>query len=121
MEAGADAASASDMPPEAGSAVWMQYMQFAMRNGADPAAGQMDARRVFVKARKWAGCTWHVFACHALMEWQQLRMQPNAHAQNMLIVKRIFELGLRRDNFRSVPGYIVAFSDWLMSAPPTLL
>ena len=113
--------TSSSLSPEVGSVVWMQLMRFAKRNGSTAAQGQTDARRVFLRSRRWEKCTWHVFVCHALMEWQLLRqLQPDQLAKSITIVKRLFELGLEKAHVLTSPGYITTYANWLVSALPHL-
>lgn len=69
-----------------------------------------------VQARKWQHCSWHVFACHALMEWSHRSQNQAEHNKCVHIVKGIFELGLKSPHVQCVPEYVREYANWLVRA-----
>ncbi|KAL4431075.1 hypothetical protein ABPG75_006331 [Micractinium tetrahymenae] len=107
----AAAGAAGTPPPEAqqqaggqlseepGTLAWIQYMRFARRT-----EGIMAARKLFMRARKWAGMRWEAYAASALMEWR--------HEAKDTIPRNIFELGLK--SHLAEPGLVLAYAQFLL-------
>ena len=71
-----------------------------------------------MQARKWQHCSWHVFACHALMEWAHRSQVQAEQSKCVHIVKGIFELGLKSPHVQCVPEYVKEYANWLVCAFP---
>ena len=84
--------------------VWVRYMQLVR---AGPAATAVeDARKVFLKARKRPGCTWHVYVAAA--EIEQFRNGDAASA------RKLYEHALAA--FPDAVGLVRAYADYLLHA-----
>ncbi|CAG0913045.1 unnamed protein product [Notodromas monacha] len=81
------------------SLAYIQCMRFARR-----AEGIKAARAIFKKVREDERVSYHVYVASALMEYYG--------SKDTSIALRIFDLGLRK--FPSVPGYILAYLDFLL-------
>lgn len=87
--------------PELGALVWIQYMRFSRRSENVKAS-----RKLFLRAKKWRSCPWHVYVASALMEWRHAR-EPN-------VARKIFEKGLEDYAFLTDPHFILQYLDFLM-------
>jgi cleavage stimulation factor subunit 3 len=86
-----------------GSLIWIHYMHF-LRRLEEP----IKSRELFLRAKKWKGCTWQVYVASALMEWRSNEMGDST----LKMVKKIFDKGLEK--FSLEPGYVEAYSSWLL-------
>lgn len=84
--------------------VWIRYMQL-VRAGARGTAVE-DARKVFLKARKRPGCTWHVYVAAA--EIEQFRNNDAASA------RKLYDHALAA--FPDALGLVRAYADYLLHA-----
>lgn len=84
--------------------VWIRYMQL-VRAGTGATAVE-DARKVFLKARKRPGCTWHVYVAAA--EIEQFRNSDAASA------RKLYEHALAA--FPDAVGLVRAYADYLLHA-----
>lgn len=84
---------------EAGTLLWIQYMCFARR-----VDGVAMSRKIFLRARRWHGCSWQAFVAAARMEY--------AGDGNDRVARNIYELGL--EHFMAVPGYVLQYVEFLI-------
>lgn len=85
---------------EHSSLVWIHYMRFARRS-----VNATEARRLFIRARKWPHCASNVYVAAALMEYR-LGRDPN-------VARKIFEKGLENYSFLSDAIYIEQYVNFL--------
>jgi len=80
--------------------IFIEYMRFARRS-----LTVTDARKVFFRARKSPGCTWHVYVAAAQIELY-LNKEQN-------VARKIFELGLKK--FINQTRFLLEYVNFLMN------
>lgn len=84
-----------------GALVWIQYMRFARRS-----ISVKESRQIFLRAKRWQRCPWHVYAASALIEWR------NANEQN--VARKIFEKGLEVPAYLTDADFILQYIEFLL-------
>lgn len=87
------------LPADQGTLMWVHYMRFVRRT-----EGILAARKLFMRARKWASLGWEAFVAAALLEWR--------HEHKDQISRNILELGLKQ--YLTEPSYILEYSKFLL-------
>ena len=82
---------------------FIHLMRFAFR-----AEGVKEARKVFTRARKAEGCTWHVYAASADMEYHM-----GSGAEGAQVAQRIYALGA--DKFPTEVPFLLQYLRFLLA------
>lgn len=62
--------------------------------------------QLFLRAKRWPRCPWHVYAVAAQMEWRSNR-EP-------MVARKIFEKGLESPTLLTQPSYVLAYAEFLV-------